>query len=86
MRARQILVHCNGDAAADQYISAYRAALDEVGEEVNIRPVMIHAQTLRPDDQLDEVQGAWNNSILLHCPHVPLGRCTLKEPWGGQGL
>ena len=69
--SRQILVHCNGDAAADQYISAYRAALDEVGEEVNIRPVMIHAQTLRPDDQLDEVRelGIIPSYFIAHTYH-----------------
>lgn len=68
---RQILVHCNGDAAADQYISAYRDALDEVGEEVNIRPVMIHAQTLRPDDQLDEVRelGIIPSYFIAHTYH-----------------
>lgn len=49
----QILAHCNGDAAAAQYI----AALQQAGTPEMlkaIRPVMIHAQTVR-EDQLDEM-------------------------------
>ncbi len=42
--------HANGDAAADQLITAVRAANDKVGEEKR-RTVMIHAQTLREDQQ-----------------------------------
>lgn len=43
----QILVHCNGDAAAQQMIDCYAQALAR-GKNP-IRPVMIHAQLLRPD-------------------------------------
>ncbi len=39
---RQILVHCNGDAAAEQMICCYERALD--GRTLDARPVMIHAQ------------------------------------------
>jgi len=49
----QILAHCNGDAAADQFIAAVRAATERHGE-ADRRPVMIHAQTVR-EDQLDEM-------------------------------
>lgn len=45
---RQILAHCNGDAAAEQYIRCCRAAQEQVGRPVgDIRPVMIHAQLVR---------------------------------------
>ena len=44
---QQILVHCNGDAAAQQMIDAYRSARHTVAGD--IRPVMIHAQLVRPD-------------------------------------
>ncbi|MBC8531341.1 amidohydrolase [Gehongia tenuis] len=44
---RQLLVHCNGDAAAQQYIDAMERALQKCPKA--IRPVMIHAQTVRPD-------------------------------------
>lgn len=51
----QMLVHCNGDAAGDQFISAYRQAKEESGNQKNLRPVMIHAQTVR-EDQLDAMK------------------------------
>ena len=47
----QILAHCNGDAAIDQYIRAVRAASGK-HPGANRRPVAIHAQTVRAD-QLD---------------------------------
>ena len=50
----QILAHCNGDAAIDQYIRAVRAAADEHGNE-DRRTVVIHAQTTR-EDQLDSMK------------------------------
>lgn len=49
----QILAHCNGDAAADQFIMAIRVATEKHGN-ADRRPVMIHAQTVR-EDQLDEM-------------------------------
>lgn len=45
----QILAHCNGDAAAQQMIDAYAAALPNARPNEHIRPVMIHAQLVRPD-------------------------------------
>lgn len=50
---RQLLAHCNGDAAAEQYLNA----CCKVGDTAKIRPVMIHAQLLRPD-QLPKVKRA----------------------------
>lgn len=43
----QMLAHCNGDAAAQQMIDCYRRSLAKYHRP--IRPVMIHAQLLRPD-------------------------------------
>ena len=43
----QILAHCNGDAAAQQMIDAYAQA--HAQRQRDIRPVMIHAQLVRPD-------------------------------------
>lgn len=52
---RQLLVHCNGDAAAQQMIDACRNAAEETGRSpAEIRPVMIHAQLVRRD-QLKEM-------------------------------
>nr|WP_122013015.1 amidohydrolase [Maliibacterium massiliense] len=45
----QVLAHCNGDAAAQQWIDAARQATRDLGCTDLRRPVMIHAQTLRPD-------------------------------------
>ena len=42
----QILVHCNGDAAAEQMIDSYQKVYEP---QKNIRPVMIHAQLVRED-------------------------------------
>lgn len=50
---RQILVHCNGDAASAQMIHCYRRALEQTGCP-GVRPVMVHAQTVRRD-QLAEM-------------------------------
>lgn len=49
----QILAHCNGDAASDQYLAALKQA-GTPAELRPLRPVMIHAQTVR-EDQLDEM-------------------------------
>ena len=43
----QIAVHCNGDAAAEQLLSCYEKAHTACPRD--IRPLMIHAQLLRPD-------------------------------------
>ena len=55
--SRQILVHCNGDAAGDQFIHAYRKALENSKnpKKDKLRPVMIHCQTAR-EDQLEEMK------------------------------
>lgn len=42
----QILAHCNGDAACEQFIRAVRRASDRGVDTSKLRPVMIHAQFL----------------------------------------
>ena len=52
----QILVHCNGDAAAQQFINEYKKSFNMTSDAgTDLRPVMIHCQTIR-DDQLDEMK------------------------------
>lgn len=51
----QMLVHCNGDAMGDQFIASYRQAKFDTGNMKDLRPVMIHAQTVR-EDQLDAMK------------------------------
>lgn len=48
----QVNVHCNGDAASDQFIRCYKKALEMTDNKTDLRPVMVHAQTVR-EDQLD---------------------------------
>lgn len=45
----QILAHCNGDAASDQFIRAIEKSTKEESTIKNQRPVMIHAQLIRKD-------------------------------------
>ncbi len=52
-RGWQVLAHCNGDAAGDQFIAAVTAATEKRGA-ADRRPVMIHAQMAR-EDQLDRM-------------------------------
>ena len=53
----QLLAHCNGDAACEQYLTAVKKVAGELGrsETAAIRPVMIHAQLLGID-QLELVR------------------------------
>lgn len=50
----QILAHCNGDAAAQQWIDSFENAMEQCGvsKEDDLRPVMIHCQTVRKDQLL----------------------------------
>ncbi len=52
----QLLVHCNGDAASQQFLNAYEAAVStsKNDRKHDLRPVMIHCQTVR-NDQLDRM-------------------------------
>jgi len=50
----QLITHCNGDAAADQFIGAVRQAANLYGNN-DRRSVMIHAQAIRYD-QLDSMK------------------------------
>ena len=47
----QTLVHCNGDAAGDQFLNAFEAAYQESdnANKDNLRFTMIHCQTARRD-------------------------------------
>lgn len=50
----QVAVHGNGDAATDQFLDAWEAALDACPGE-DRRPILVHAQVLRPD-QLERIK------------------------------
>jgi predicted amidohydrolase YtcJ len=63
----QVLVHCNGDAAIDQFISAVRDAVAKHGP-ADRRTVAIHAQTARLDqlDRMNEL-GIMPSFFGMHC-------------------
>lgn len=48
----QVLAHCNGDAASEQFLSLW----EQVGGTPELRPVMVHAQTVG-EDQLARMPG-----------------------------
>ena len=54
-RGWQMNVHCNGDAACEQFLRCYARAMERTGIRRPLRPVMIHAQTVRPD-QLERMK------------------------------
>ena len=62
----QILAHCNGDSAIDQYIAAVSKANKEFGND-DRRTVIIHAQTAR-EDQLDSfvAEKMWPSFFPMH--------------------
>ncbi len=51
---RQLLAHCNGDAASQQFLDQYTKAWRESPDNPMLRPTMIHCQTVR-EDQLDRM-------------------------------
>lgn len=64
---RQLLVHCNGDAASQQMLNGFHHSKQK---HTDTRPVMVHAQTLRPDqlDQLVET-GVMPSFFVAHVYH-----------------
>lgn len=65
----QLLAHCNGDAAAQQYLDALRLAAAQT-DVARLRPVMIHAQLLGRD-QLAAVRelGVIPSFFVAHVYH-----------------
>lgn len=53
----QILAHCNGDAASEQFLNSVEKAYQQVkgADQKDLRPVMIHCQTVR-EDQLQRMK------------------------------
>jgi len=51
---RQVAVHGNGDAAIDQFLDAWEAALRQCPSD-DARPILVHAQMARPD-QLERMK------------------------------
>jgi predicted amidohydrolase YtcJ len=66
----QILAHCNGDAAAEQYLQAIAGTERRYPDFAQLRPVMIHAQLL-DRDQLPQVRalGVTPSFFVAHVYH-----------------
>lgn len=64
----QPIAHCNGDAAAEQFLSAWEKLVAEDGSRAALRPVMVHAQTVGYD-QLDRMArvGMMASFFVGHC-------------------
>lgn len=61
----QLLAHCNGDAAAQQYIEQFQKVCDEHPNWDTCRPVMIHAQLVRKDQLAKMVPLHMNPSFFI---------------------
>lgn len=63
----QPLAHCNGDAASEQFLDAWEK-ISPRGKYASLRPVMVHAQTVRRD-QLDRMSrlGMMASFFIGHC-------------------
>lgn len=66
--ALQPMAHCNGDAASEQFLSAWEKVTADKGTGFQLRPVMIHAQTVGYD-QLDRMAkvGMMASFFVGHC-------------------
>ena len=52
---QQLLAHCNGDAAAEQYLTQFEKIVRELDAKDTLRPVMIHAQLVQKE-QLERMK------------------------------
>ena len=75
-RNLQVLSHCNGDAACQQFLDCWETAVRDAGHGQELRPVMVHAQTVG-DDQLDRM------GVLGMMPSFFVGHCWF---WGDAHL
>ena len=66
----QLLAHCNGDAAAEQFLRCILRAEAEGMDVAKIRPVMVHAQLLGVDQMEDAARaGVWLSFFPNHVYH-----------------
>lgn len=66
----QLLAHCNGDAASEQFLRCYKQAYEESDNtgKAALRPVMIHCQTARRDQY--ERMSALNMIPSIFTSHI----------------
>ena len=70
LRRTQLLCHCNGDGAAEQFLRCLAQVEQKHPEMAQLRPVIIHGQLLAPD-QLPRVKelGAVVSFFVAHVYH-----------------
>ena len=70
LRRTQLLCHCNGDGAAEQFLRCLARVEQKHPEMAQLRPVIIHGQLLAPD-QLPRVKelGAVVSFFVAHVYH-----------------
>lgn len=62
---KQILAHCNGDAASQQFLDIYEKVIKQLEPSKQLRPVMIHCQTVREDQLVRMAQIPMIASIFV---------------------
>lgn len=85
-RDEQLLAHCNGDAASEQFLDFYEKALSESDNphKNQLRPVMIHCQTVR-DDQLDRMAELSMIPSIFVAHTYYWGDIQSEKPGKGEG-
>ena len=79
---RQLLGHCIGDGTSDQLIRVYRQVLKETGISGDLRTVMIHCCTLRPD-QIKEMKSLGMYASVYMPPYYHQGN-TYRQVLGEE--
>ena len=77
---RQLLAHCNGDAAAGQFLTACRRAQERVGAAGGDHPAGDDSRPDRGERSAPGGGGTGGHSLLFCRPHLVLGGCAPGEP------
>ena len=76
-KKQQLLAHCNGDAAAEQYITGFEKVLASEKSQDTYRAVMVHAQLVRRE-QLQRMAklGMMPSFFVAHTCLLYTSRCV----------
>lgn len=79
----QPVIHADGDAAIDQLLRCWQAARTETGSREELRPVAVHAQTVRRD-QLEQMAELGILASFSHDPVYYWGDYRVHSVLGAQ--
>ena len=79
----QPVIHADGDAAIDQLLRCWQAARTETGSREELRPVAVHAQTVRRD-QLEQMAELGILASFSHDPVYYWGDYHVHSVLGAQ--